>query len=165
MVMLSLPLFSQDSGKSVDPGSGWHELNIPMADGVLLDTEVYLPKTRKPCTTVLVRTPYDKANEKWMGKAFGLFDIAVVIQDVRGKFKSGGEFYPFINERDDGLQTLKWLRSQPWSNGIVAGWGAATWDTLNGPFLTHWILWYPCSQAVAFMISFIRTGSSPSSRP
>ncbi|MFO7668429.1 MAG: CocE/NonD family hydrolase [Bacteroidales bacterium] len=128
--------------KKGDPAPRYQELNIPMTDGVMLSTDVYLPKTKKRCPTVLVRTPYGKYAEKWMGKAFGFFNIAVVVQDCRGRYKSGGEFYPFIHERVDGLETLKWIREQPWSDGTVAGWGSsyvgytqwAVSDSLN--FLT-----------------------------
>jgi uncharacterized protein len=101
------------------------EVNIPMSDGVLLNTTFFVPKGFGPFPTVLVRTPYSSYAEEWMGQAFNLFRIAVVIQDVRGKYKSGGEFYPFINERKDGLQTLRWIRNQPWSDGKVAGFGAS----------------------------------------
>ncbi len=101
------------------------EINMPMADGVLLSTEVFLPKKRGKFPVVLVRTPYGKSAEEWMGKAFKLFGIAVVLQDVRGKNKSGGDFYPFINERTDGLETLKWIRKQAWCNGTVGGWGGS----------------------------------------
>ncbi len=96
-----------------------------MPDGVLLSTDVYLPRTRKKVPAVLVRTPYNKTAESWLGKAFGFFKIAVVVQDVRGKYGSEGDFYPFRNERDDGLRTLEWIREQPWSNGVVGGWGAS----------------------------------------
>ncbi|OFY46807.1 MAG: hypothetical protein A2X22_04930 [Bacteroidetes bacterium GWF2_49_14] len=104
---------------------GYHEVTIEMDDGVKLSTDVFIPKSHKKCPAVLVRTPYGKFAEKWMGRAFGLFKIAVVIQDVRGKYKSDGEYYPFKNEREDGLRTLQWIRQQPWSNGIVSGWGAS----------------------------------------
>ena len=109
--------------KNAEPG--YQEVNIPMSDGVLLSTDIFVPKREKQYPVVLVRTPYSKYAEKWMGKAFGIFGIAVVLQDVRGKYKSGGEFYPFVNERADGLQTLRWIRKQPWSNGIIAGWGGS----------------------------------------
>ena len=67
-----------------------------------------------------------------------MFGIAVVLQDVRGKNKSAGDYYPFINERSDGLQTLRWIREQPWSDGIVAGWGGSYQsDIPSGLFLTH----------------------------
>lgn len=96
-----------------------------MKDSVELATNVFIPKGKKRFPAVLVRTPYNKYAEEWMGKAFNLFRIAVVVQDVRGKYQSGGEFYPFMNEREDGLQTLRWIREQPWSNGTVAGWGGS----------------------------------------
>jgi putative CocE/NonD family hydrolase len=101
------------------------EVNIPMADGVLLATDVSVPDRKGKFPAVMVRTPYGKYAEKWMEKAFKMFGIAVVLQDVRGKNKSGGDYYPFINERADGLETLRWIREQPWSNGIVAGWGGS----------------------------------------
>jgi uncharacterized protein len=104
---------------------GRFEIGLPMADGVMLSTEIFLPKKNGKVPAVLVRTPYGKSSDEWMGKPFNMFGIAVVLQDVRGKNKSGGEFYPFLNERSDGLQTLKWIREQPWSDGTVAGWGGS----------------------------------------
>ena len=114
-----------DEPSKVDNKKGRIEINLPMTDGVLLSTEIFLPGKKGKVPAVLVRTPYGKSSDEWMGKAFKLFGIAVVLQDVRGKYKSGGEFYPFMNERADGLQTLKWIREQPWSNGTVAGWGGS----------------------------------------
>lgn len=101
------------------------EINLAMRDGVQLSTTLYIPKGIGTYPTVLVRTPYDKKNEYWMGQAFNLFRIAVVVQDVRGRFESEGVFYPFINERSDGLETLRWIRDQPWSNGVVGGYGGS----------------------------------------
>ena len=101
------------------------ETKVSMPDGIALATDVYLPGKKGRYPVVLVRTPYNKAAEKWMGKAFGLFGIAVVVQDVRGRYNSDGEYYPFVNERADGLATLRWIRSQPWSDGTVAGWGGS----------------------------------------
>lgn len=96
-----------------------------MKDSVPLKTDVYIPKGHGKYPTILLRTPYNKEIESWVGNAFGIKGIAVVIQDVRGKYKSGGEFYPFLNEREDGLETLVWIRKQSWSNGIVGGWGTS----------------------------------------
>jgi uncharacterized protein len=101
------------------------DLKIPMNDGIPLSTTVFLPHGKKKFAAILVRTPYNKVGEEWLGRAFGLYGIAVVIQDTRGKYGSEGEYYPFINERADGLKTLRWIREQPWSNGIVAGWGGS----------------------------------------
>jgi putative CocE/NonD family hydrolase len=142
-------LLSQDSIMDGDPPPRFRELSIPMADGVSLSTDVYLPKTKKKCPTVLVRTPYNKKAESWMGKAFGLFNIAVVVQDCRGRYQSGGEFYPFINERDDGLETLKWIREQPWSDSRIAGWGSSYLG------ITQWAI----SDSLDFL-SLVVTGAS-----
>ena len=48
---------------------------------------------------------------------------AVVIQDTRGRFASEGQFYPFLNEMDDGYDTVEWCASQPWSTGKVGMFG------------------------------------------
>ena len=37
----------------------------------------------------------------------------VVIQDVRGRGDSEGDFYPFRNEGRDGAETIAWLRTRP----------------------------------------------------
>ncbi len=47
----------------------------------------------------------------------------VVIQDVRGRGDSQGEFYPFRNEARDGAETIAWLRTRPESNGRVGMYG------------------------------------------
>ena len=50
---------------------------------------------------------------------------AVVAQDVRGRFDSPGQFYPFINEASDGDEAIEWVASQPWSTGKIAMFGAS----------------------------------------
>jgi putative CocE/NonD family hydrolase len=47
----------------------------------------------------------------------------VVIQDVRGRGDSEGDFYPFRNEGADGADTISWLRTRPESNGRVGMYG------------------------------------------
>lgn len=129
--------------------AGHSEVMIPMPDGIRLSTDVYIPKSRKKCPAILVRTPYNKVAEQWMGKAFNFFNIAVVVQDVRGRYKSEGDFYPFINERTDGMTTLEWIRTQAWSDGKVAGWG--------GSYVgyTQWAI----SDSLDFMVPLL-TGSN-----
>jgi putative CocE/NonD family hydrolase len=96
-----------------------------MRDGATLATDIYLPETNTPVPVILVRTPYNKDGAKGAAEKFLKYNIAVVSQDCRGRFKSAGEFYPFIHEREDGLATLKWIREQKWSNGKVGGWGGS----------------------------------------
>jgi uncharacterized protein len=125
LFMTGITCYSREGNQPAKDKSGKTEINICMSDGVLLSTDVYVPGKKGKYPAVLVRTPYDKSGEKWMGKAFGFFGIAVIIQDVRGKHKSQGEYYPFINERADGLATLKWIREQSWSDGTITGWGGS----------------------------------------
>lgn len=101
------------------------ELQIILSDGTKLATDVYLPETGSKFPVVLVRTPYDKNGIKDAAEKFVKHNIAVVAQDCRGRQKSEGEFYPFLNERQDGLETLRWLRKQEWCNGKVGGWGGS----------------------------------------
>ena len=124
-IMVFFLAFPPVKAKKTESRPRQQEVGIVMSDGIRLQTDVYLPRTGKPCPVILVRTPYSKSAESWMGKAFNLFNVAVVVQDVRGKYKSEGKYYPFINERSDGMETLRWIRQQPWSNGTVGGWGAS----------------------------------------
>ena len=43
------------------------DVRIPMSDGVLLDSDEYIPTTGCPCPTILVQTPYRKsgAGTRW----------------------------------------------------------------------------------------------------
>ena len=102
-------------------------------DGVRLMTDHYFPRSGGPHPTILTRTPYGRGREGglvgWLS-AFNMGLMAergyhVVAQTVRGRFDSGGEFDPLVNEEPDGRATLDWLSRQPWFNGQVATWGSS----------------------------------------
>ncbi|MGH2461292.1 MAG: CocE/NonD family hydrolase [Chloroflexota bacterium] len=98
-----------------------------MRDGTRLRADVYLPKGAGPWPTLLERTPYNKetSSEVALGapEYYASRGYAVVIQDVRGRFKSDGAFYPFHDDgwrtNRDGYDTVEWIAAQPWSNGKV----------------------------------------------
>jgi hypothetical protein len=96
---------------------------VAMRDGVHLATDFYLPTGNGPFPVILSRTPYDRL--KGQGGASGLTGSAYVyvIQDMRGRFASEGENLPFIgcgwSEHQDGVDTIAWLRQQPWCNGKI----------------------------------------------
>ncbi|OFX29329.1 MAG: hypothetical protein A2W92_11455 [Bacteroidetes bacterium GWA2_42_15] len=92
---------------------------------IKLATDVYLPDENKTYPVILVRTPYQKENFQKNAIKFIKQGYAVVVQDCRGKFGSGGAFYAFKNEREDGLKTIDWIKKQPWHNGKVAGYGGS----------------------------------------
>ena len=104
---------------SVDLGIG-----VPMSDGTGLATDVIRPSGGGPLPAVVVRTPYNRrtpATRSLQVNALGLAEAgyAVVIQDARGRFASGGDFEPFVNEQADGVDTIEWVAAQPWCTGRV----------------------------------------------
>lgn len=101
-------------------------VRVPMRDGVELATQVYFPEGEGPWPAILVRNPYNQFNIfKPLGKLFARYGYVVVHQDVRGRFASGGEWLPLLNERNDGIDTLNWLVAQPWLDGNIALFGAS----------------------------------------
>jgi putative CocE/NonD family hydrolase len=103
---------------------------VTAGDGAALATDVYLP-ARAPARTaypaLLLRTPYgkrgpiDRASE--LAAYFRELGIAIVVQDVRGKYDSSGAPIPFRNELSDGYDTLEWIAGQSWSDGTAFPFG------------------------------------------
>jgi putative CocE/NonD family hydrolase len=57
----------------------------------------------------------------------------MVIQDVRGRYASNGDFSPYQNEGRDGYDTIEWAARQPWSDGNVGTFG------LSYPGAVQWL--------------------------
>ena len=73
-----------------------------MRDGVALSTDVYLPAdVEGKVPAVLARTPYGKEEGCEVYYRYVQRGYAVVIQDVRGRNKSGGEWIPNYYEVED----------------------------------------------------------------
>ncbi|MDN5851489.1 MAG: CocE/NonD family hydrolase [Actinomycetia bacterium] len=100
---------------------------VRMRDGVRLATDVYLPAHGRRWPTLLSRLPYDKAGDECfmpqIAQWFTERGYAVVVQDVRGKIRSGGALEPFRAEVADGYDTLDWITRQPWCAGPVGMFG------------------------------------------
>jgi len=95
------------------------ENNVAMKtrDSVVLRADIYRPKADGTFPVLLERTPYDKRSEV----AFGLQAVAhgyvYIVQDVRGRFASDGEWYPLVHEANDGYDCVEWAATLPYSNG------------------------------------------------
>jgi len=92
--------------------------------------DVYRPRTAEKTPTILVRIPFSKTFRNSLGAdAVGHFwasrGYTVVIQGTRGRYKSGGDYYPLLYERQDGIETLRWLAQQPWFDGRLGMWGGS----------------------------------------
>lgn len=101
------------------------EIGFTNAESIYLEADIYLPDTTQSHTTILLRTPYGKFQYEQVGQFFASRGYATVIQDVRGKFGSSGDFFPFQHERTDGLSTLDWISQQAWSNSEIGMFGVS----------------------------------------
>lgn len=100
---------------------------LPMRDGIGLATDVHLPAHGGPAFPVIVvRTTYGRGGGK-LGQAFTDRGYAAVFQDTRGRGNSEGKEMVFADdgwgERQDGADTIAWVKKQPWCNGAIGTWG------------------------------------------
>jgi putative CocE/NonD family hydrolase len=129
---------------------------VSMRDGVRLATDVYRLEDATPTPVLVTRTPYDKERVLAGSDAFDIMravqaGYAVVIQDVRGRFASEGEFDPLFHETRDGVDLFAWAAAQPWSSGVLG--------TFGGSYLgaTQWLPAReqpPALQAMAPVVTF-----------
>lgn len=112
-------------------------VQVPMRDGVALATDIYRPDTEQALPVLVQRLPYNKELPTLLSFALDVqraarSGYAVIVQDTRGRFASEGEFNPFMDEAEDGADTVQWAAEQAWSNGqvgMVGGsyFGATQW--------------------------------------
>ena len=113
-----------------------HDVAVPMRDGVVLRADVWRPQGSGPFPVLVYRTPYGKTAAQVDYTTFGKAverGYAVVMQDVRGRFASDGEFEPYRGEGRDGYDTIEWAARQPWSTGSVGTFG------LSYPGAVQWL--------------------------
>jgi hypothetical protein len=112
------------------------DIPVPMRDGVVLRADLLRPQGDGRFPVLVYRTPYGK---EFALKEYTTFQhavergYAVIVQDVRGRYASAGEFRPYENEGRDGFDTIEWAASQPWSNGAVGTFG------LSYPGAVQWL--------------------------
>jgi putative CocE/NonD family hydrolase len=90
-------------------------------DGVTLYSDIYRPKADGTFPIILMRTPYDKSVSWAVAPAYQVATqgYIVIVQDVRGRYTSEGEWYPFRHESEDGYDAIEWAAALPFSNGKV----------------------------------------------
>ena len=127
---------------------------VPMRDGTRLYTVILSPKDMSsPLPVILQRTPYNadrnsgnstaSSLESRLGTHFIGPDYIYVFQDIRGRFKSEGDYFmyraprgPFnstdTDETTDAWDSIDWLVNNLSSNGKVGIWGTSYpgWLTL-----------------------------------
>src|SRR2546427_12303627 len=101
------------------------DVPVKMRDGVVLHADIYRPKIDGRFPVLLQRTPYNKDGEVEFGLKAAARGFVTVVQDVRGRFSSEGEWYTFKHESDDGYDTVEWAAALPYSNGKVGMFGGS----------------------------------------
>ncbi len=102
-----------------------HDISTTMRDGTILHADVYRPKADGTFPVLLERTPYDKSGSAGFGVKAAARGYVVIVQDVRGRYTSEGEWYPFKNESNDGFDTVEWAAALPYSNGKIGMFGGS----------------------------------------
>jgi putative CocE/NonD family hydrolase len=133
------------------------EAMIAMRDGVQLYTTIYAPKNiQEPLPFILMRTPYGIEGRGPQALQDYLRDLAdegyiFVFQDIRGRYKSQGQFVMSrpprdgkdpraIDESTDTYDTIEWLlKKVPNHNGRVGMLGISYpgWLTVMGMLDPH----------------------------
>jgi len=103
------------------------ESNVAMKarDGVTLRADIYRPGEPGRYPVILERTPYDKRTEINFGLKAAARGYVFIVQDVRGRWASDGEWYPLKNEANDGYDCVEWAAALPYANGKVGMFGGS----------------------------------------
>ncbi|MHB8438183.1 MAG: CocE/NonD family hydrolase [Acidimicrobiales bacterium] len=106
----------------VTPVTVTDNVPITMSDGVVLESDEYVPTDGCPCPVILVQTPYRKEGTQSPETIPYLYDhgYAEIVVDVRGTGSSGGMWDSFgPREQQDGAELALWAAKQPFSDGSV----------------------------------------------
>ena len=108
------------------------DVSAAMRDGTVLRADVYRPDAPGRYPVLLQRTPYSKDGENCVEQGHNLAErgYVVVQQDVRGRYRSDGEFQPGFfsadhRDAEDGYDTVEWAAGLTWSTGKVGTFGGS----------------------------------------
>jgi putative CocE/NonD family hydrolase len=106
------------------------DVRVAMRDGTKLALDLYRPaRNGKPIDdklpVLLARTPYNKNGTTAEARWFAGRGYAVVVNDVRGRYASEGEWRFILDDPNDGFDVMGWIARQPWSNGKVGTFGTS----------------------------------------
>ena len=156
LLIFSTPVYSQEPP---DPPAGFEKIEqmIPMRDGVKLHTIIYTPKSHSGSLPILFqRTPYGidgiyRAFPSGILKELIEEGYSFAFQDIRGRFKSEGQFVMLrplrtsqdpkaIDEGTDTYDTIDWMiKNVPNNNGRVGMFGTSYpgWLVVMGVLEPH----------------------------
>jgi putative CocE/NonD family hydrolase len=106
------------------------DIRVAVRDGTKLALDLYLPaQDGNPLPgkhpTLLSRTPYNKNGGAAEARWFAARGYAVVLNDVRGRYASEGEWRMIVDDPNDGFDIVEWIGKQPWCNGKIGTFGTS----------------------------------------
>ena len=102
------------------------DVSAKMRDGATLMSNVYRPAGGGGYPVLLTRLPYGKdlpSGASVLDPVTAAEAGYIVVQDVRGRYRSEGKFVPFVAEYEDGYDTVEWAAKLPGSDGSVGMYG------------------------------------------
>ncbi|MEY2413484.1 MAG: uncharacterized protein QOD84_2090, partial [Acidobacteriaceae bacterium] len=103
-------------------------VSVRMRDAVILRGDIFRPDAEGKFPILLQRTPYRRATWGYdvdFAQRAASRGYIVFLQDVRGRYTSDGEWYPFLHESEDGYDTIEWIAARPYSDGRVGMFGGS----------------------------------------
>ena len=114
-------------------------VRVKMRDGVELVADIVRPADDAKHPIILERTPYGRETLSALeGDWWAKRGYVHIVQDVRGRNESAGDWTPFANERKDGYDTIDWIAKQSWSDGNVG---------MIGGSYVGWVQWAAAVEA------------------
>lgn len=149
--LVPAPATAQQAAVLEFPMDVRYNVRIPVRDGVELSADVYRPLDDAPHPTIFLLTPYNNLGSGTMEEAWRFVDrgYAYVTVDVRGRYDSDGDWFPWSHDSEDGSDVMDWISEQPWSNGEVA--------TMGGSYLgmVQWLMAKEGNPAHTAMVSYV----------
>ena len=125
LAVVTLALPAEVSARDLHEVKIENNVTMKMRDGVTLRADVYSPKADGKFPVILERTPYDKRGGVGLGLKAAAQGYVYIVQDVRGRNASEGDWYPFKYESPDGYDSVEWAAGLPYSNGKVGMYGGS----------------------------------------
>jgi putative CocE/NonD family hydrolase len=119
---------------------------------VHISADVYLPDKPGSYPAIVIGTPYDNTMKSHVDMAsfFIAHNYAFIIYDVRGRYDSEGDFYPFFNEGPDGYDLIEWAAAQPWCDGKLG---------MMGGSYRGWIQWATAKEQSPHLVTMVPTAT------
>jgi len=106
-----------------------YDVPARMRDGVTLRANIFRPAGEGRWPVLLTRLPYGKdfpiGSSVLDPVQVARRGYVVIVQDTRGRSTSEGEWMPFVNEPEDGVDTVAWAAQLPYGDSQVGMYGAS----------------------------------------